>query len=483
MAGNMDPATPRRRQRITVSNDPPVKKRRRGGTSRADAISIDGTSSESDTHSDRLNNGETLDGSFSDPPSTLFYKDGGRGRRTPAFRVLPIMPSPTPDVSDEITVELKLSPGWPAKKASRVVNIFLEGDGFTAEASSSRHCHIHFPGHAVPNRDAIYLSDIRRKLATALGIDDALRLQIEVQRRAANSESPSTFNGSICTRSNGAWNDATITDRLSLNQALAHQKDWLRVWFSDYIHLSFAGKDFSSAVTPSHDSTHLQLRDFIASFTDIPAGAARLHHDGVQLEEAFERLSYANLMPWDVVVVNTETRECVNCLDDVGWADYATQSTTELCAHSQDICNTCIAAWITASLDNGNWSKISCLTADCGEVLQYRDVKHSASKADMSRYEKFATRDALSQMPDFKWCINPGCEHGQIHDDGGGREQILTCGSCNFKRCTACDRQWHQDETCEQYVGHFRSTDSMIRALKAFIHNDLRSHLLFTLHH
>lgn len=77
------------------------------------------------------------------------------------------------------------------------------------------------------------------------------------------------------------------------------------------------------------------------------------------------------------------------------------------------------------------------------------------------RYDKLITREMLNGIPNFRWCLRPGCEAGQIHiaeKDG----PIFTCcdTTCRFKTCVNHNMPWHEGETCVEYdyrtVGKFK---------------------------
>jgi hypothetical protein len=71
------------------------------------------------------------------------------------------------------------------------------------------------------------------------------------------------------------------------------------------------------------------------------------------------------------------------------------------------------------------------------------------------RYDKLATRAALSAIPNFRWCISPdGCDGGHIHEPppGRGPRTLFECSDCGYKHCTAHQTEWHEGETCEQYT-------------------------------
>lgn len=352
-----------------------------------------------------------------------------------------------------------------------MVNIYLEGEQF-ATLPFNRQCHLHTRGSDAPDSIAIHLQDLRRELARLLDVEDPLSLQLEIQHARALAISSIFSKRGTCKRANAAWDDRTVDDRRALSEALPSQDAWLRVYIAEYIKVEVASKDLVTAITPSVDATMGTLRRLIAEAADTSPGALRMYYDSVELEDAMESMNFLHFESGSTITVEVETRECINCLDDVGLRDFPFEPTTDGCFHDLDICKQCIDTWITTSLDNGNWKNITCLSTDCGSVLQYADVRRGASAADMDRYERFATRDALSEMPGFKWCLASDCDAGQIHDTSG--TEILTCNSCGFKRCTLCDRASHQDENCEQYTQRLAAQPQENDASEAWVANNSR---------
>jgi hypothetical protein len=66
------------------------------------------------------------------------------------------------------------------------------------------------------------------------------------------------------------------------------------------------------------------------------------------------------------------------------------------------------------------------------------------------RYATFEVRDALSKIPDFRWCLNKHCNAGQIHESGSAGP-ICECHECGYKVCVHHNQKWHDGETCEQF--------------------------------
>jgi E3 ubiquitin-protein ligase RNF14 len=66
------------------------------------------------------------------------------------------------------------------------------------------------------------------------------------------------------------------------------------------------------------------------------------------------------------------------------------------------------------------------------------------------RFDAIATREALNNDPDFRWCHRAGCESGQIHENGVDGN-IFQCVACDFKVCVVHEDTWHEGLTCEEY--------------------------------
>lgn len=59
-------------------------------------------------------------------------------------------------------------------------------------------------------------------------------------------------------------------------------------------------------------------------------------------------------------------------------------------------------------------------------------------------------RQQLSSLPEFRWCLAPGCQSGQLHL-GGTAEPRFVCESCGHCSCVKCDVPWHDRESCSEY--------------------------------
>lgn len=66
------------------------------------------------------------------------------------------------------------------------------------------------------------------------------------------------------------------------------------------------------------------------------------------------------------------------------------------------------------------------------------------------RYEDLRIRRTLAGIPEWRWCLGPGCETGQLHA-GGNEEPCMTCHQCGFKQCFVHQQKWHEGFMCDEY--------------------------------
>ena len=64
------------------------------------------------------------------------------------------------------------------------------------------------------------------------------------------------------------------------------------------------------------------------------------------------------------------------------------------------------------------------------------------------RYLDSELKSTLSADPDFRFCIEPKCSSGQLHEGDG---YIFKCVQCGHKSCIKCNVAWHEDETCDMF--------------------------------
>ncbi|KAH8657412.1 hypothetical protein BGZ60DRAFT_415842 [Tricladium varicosporioides] len=77
----------------------------------------------------------------------------------------------------------------------------------------------------------------------------------------------------------------------------------------------------------------------------------------------------------------------------------------------------------------------------------------------------------LNSIPNFRWCLRPGCEAGQIHDINEDSPIFICCDTtCGYKFCVNHSIPWHEDETCAEYdyrtVGKFKDDAASEESIK-----------------
>ncbi|KAI7277116.1 hypothetical protein KC335_g66 [Hortaea werneckii] len=153
-------------------------------------------------------------------------------------------------------------------------------------------------------------------------------------------------------------------------------------------------------------------------------------------------------------------RECVVCGDTKDPLDFPVKAPTPGCRHPSRLCTECLQSWIASELDSKGCEGIKC--PECPQTLQYADVRQAASQGTFKTYDNLATRNALSTLAEFAWCLNPQCDSGQLNIQN---QNYMECASCRFKQCLRHKGAWHTGETCEQY--EYRSSGAKARADEA----------------
>ncbi|KAF1964835.1 hypothetical protein BU23DRAFT_491512, partial [Bimuria novae-zelandiae CBS 107.79] len=151
--------------------------------------------------------------------------------------------------------------------------------------------------------------------------------------------------------------------------------------------------------------------------------------------------------------------DCAVCGDSSHISDLPSLSS---CTHQPSTCAACFARWIESELYTKGWKSITCPDETCSVILAHHEVQQYATPVIFAQYDTFAMRDALGQVPNFRWCRNPVCTSGQEHDEVG---YIFTCVACGHKTCTTHNVDWHEGETCDEY--EYRTSGAKEREQKA----------------
>ncbi|EMC93995.1 hypothetical protein BAUCODRAFT_59544, partial [Baudoinia panamericana UAMH 10762] len=164
-----------------------------------------------------------------------------------------------------------------------------------------------------------------------------------------------------------------------------------------------------------------------------------------------------------------EKYDCTTCGRTLASSSFPNHLATGKCVHLINTCKRCTKIWIATQLDTVTYDKLS--SPECPEVLSNKDVNRLAAKDVHAKYDKFERAGIAVTSPGWRWCLNPKCREGQVHQsllDSGHRadgesnkkgkakpdeDDICTCKACGTRACVPCDRPYHEGETCAQYQG------------------------------
>lgn len=57
-------------------------------------------------------------------------------------------------------------------------------------------------------------------------------------------------------------------------------------------------------------------------------------------------------------------------------------------------------------------------------------------------------------MPNFRYCLAPGCTSGQEHIGTPESHPIFKCQACMVRSCLVHEGPWHEGQTCAEYDEH-----------------------------
>ncbi len=118
------------------------------------------------------------------------------------------------------------------------------------------------------------------------------------------------------------------------------------------------------------------------------------------------------------------------------------------CFHSGNTCKACIGAYIASDIEGKFFDNVGC--PNCMASWDRYYIELYSTKEVMMRYETIGMLRVVQAMPNFRWCLSPKCNSGQIHQ-AGNKKPIVKCVACGFKICFTHQIAWHSGLTCKQY--------------------------------
>ncbi|KAH5324355.1 hypothetical protein HBI12_092230 [Parastagonospora nodorum] len=120
------------------------------------------------------------------------------------------------------------------------------------------------------------------------------------------------------------------------------------------------------------------------------------------------------------------------------------------CSHEPEVCQECFLGWLTQEMDSTAWDRIACPSSVCEKMISHEDVRANAPADIFNRFDELSMRSFLSADAQFRYCLSPSCNSGQVHNSGA-EGYIFCCVACGFRACTIHDAAFHEGETCGQF--------------------------------
>ncbi|CAD8112379.1 unnamed protein product [Paramecium sonneborni] len=132
-----------------------------------------------------------------------------------------------------------------------------------------------------------------------------------------------------------------------------------------------------------------------------------------------------------------EYKECQICLSQRKMNQYLP------CKH--EFCKSCVGTHLKENIIRGNVMIIQCPQLSCSEQFQKHQIKELVSRSLYEKYERFYSRQQISQNKNVRWCPRVDCEQYVI---GTGNDQLIC--SCGQQICFKCGNEYHLNISCEQ---------------------------------
>lgn len=148
--------------------------------------------------------------------------------------------------------------------------------------------------------------------------------------------------------------------------------------------------------------------------------------------------------------------DCQSCLENLASNRFPGRCPTNECKHYINTCRNCLREWLSQSVETKALDGITC--PECEERMSREDIAASGSRVIVKRYDYLLWRQQAAGNPNWRWCLNPGCESGHEHvspakDDSNPEqsEDSFVYKACRSKACVRCNVPFHYEESCQEF--------------------------------
>ncbi|CAF1081648.1 unnamed protein product [Rotaria magnacalcarata] len=147
------------------------------------------------------------------------------------------------------------------------------------------------------------------------------------------------------------------------------------------------------------------------------------------------------------------TKQCQVCFDDKPKQNFA-RNYSSRCLHTErSICDNCVYQHVKQAFGKMCTDDIRCPELNCEVTFRYQPVQkilsNNKDRKLQEKYDQFVLHRQLERMREFIWCAH-GCGMGQLNE-GGNRNNIVTCVKCYKKTCFVHKTEWHAGQTCADF--------------------------------
>ncbi|KAK4561442.1 hypothetical protein LTR86_004760 [Recurvomyces mirabilis] len=106
--------------------------------------------------------------------------------------------------------------------------------------------------------------------------------------------------------------------------------------------------------------------------------------------------------------------DCTTCGRNLAASSFPKYAIAESCDHLINTCKACVKEWVTVQLEMTTYDKLSC--PQCPSIMINEDVQRAAAPKVYQRFVEMERRGIAEKVPGWRWCMNPKCRAGQVHE-------------------------------------------------------------------